>query len=136
MVEHAVDGGRAAEAVARVEDAVIEAPADELSLPFWVTATAEDIALGAQDNDTMGLFSRDGDAVLRSVPLGPFRKSLADTVDALQRIFQEVSDRGGPLPLAEAQLSFQVTASGGVQLIGTGQMQGTRGLTLTFKRPA
>lgn len=106
------------------------------SLPFWVAASEEDLAEAARGGDTMGLFSRDGEAVLRSVPLGPLRKSLADTVDALQQVFQEVADRGGPLPLAEAQISFQVTAGGGVQLIGTGQMQGTRGLTLTFKRPA
>lgn len=106
------------------------------SLPFWVTATEEDIELAAQGGDTMGLFSRDGDAVLRSVPLGPLRRNLADTVDALQRVFQEVADRRGPLELAEAQLSFQVTASGGVQLLGGGQVQGARSLTLTFKRPA
>ncbi|MDH6518271.1 hypothetical protein M2163_004747 [Streptomyces sp. SAI-135] len=110
---------------------------DGQTLNFWVTATEEDIALAAQSNDSMGsLFSRDGDAVLRAVPLGPLRKSLAEAVDALQQVFQDVADRGGPLPLAEAQLSFQVTASGGVQFIGSGQMQGSRSLTLTFKRPA
>ncbi|MEU2771462.1 hypothetical protein ABZ646_00705 [Streptomyces sp. NPDC007162] len=101
-----------------------------------MTATEEDIALAAEDGDSMGLFSRDGDAVLRAVPLGPLRKNLADAVDALQEIFQSVADRGGPLPLAEAQLSFQVTASGGVQFVGSGQMQNARSLTLTFKRPA
>ncbi|MEX1652437.1 hypothetical protein ABZ960_04560 [Streptomyces pseudovenezuelae] len=120
----------------RVEEDGRRASVDGQTLPFWVTATEEDIALAAQDNDSMGLFSRDGDAVLRAVPLGPLRKSLAEAVDALQQIFQDVADRGGPLPLAEAQLSFQVTASGGVQFIGTGQVQGGRTLTLTFKRPA
>jgi hypothetical protein len=134
MSEQALD--RVGEAGEVAGDTTVQVSADGQTLPFWVTATEEDIALAAQDSDSMGsLFSRDGDAVLRAVPLGPLRKSLAETVDALQRIFQEVADRGGPLPLAEAQLSFQVTASGGIQLIGTGQMQGTRGLTLTFKRP-
>ncbi|MEU1020324.1 hypothetical protein [Streptomyces sp. NPDC005898] len=102
------------------------------SLPFWVAATDED---DPADADSMGLFGRDGDAVLRSVPLGPLRKNLAETVDALQQVFADISARQGTLPLAEAQLSFQVTASGAIQLIGTGQVQGTRGLTLTFKRP-
>ncbi|MFJ2651736.1 hypothetical protein ACIO1C_34055 [Streptomyces sp. NPDC087420] len=102
------------------------------TLPFWVDVVEED-----EDGNAMGgLFGHGGEAVLRSVPLGPLRKNLADTVDALQKVFQEVADRGGALPLAEAQLSFQVTASGGVQLIGSGQVQGTRGLTLTFKRPS
>ncbi|MDH6489207.1 hypothetical protein [Streptomyces sp. SAI-127] len=124
------------QALDRVGDDGQSGSLDGQTLPFWVTATEEDVALAAQDSDTMGLLSRDGEAVLRAVPLGPLRKNLADAVDALQRIFQEVSDRGGPLPLAEAQLSFQVTASGGVQFVGSGQVQNSRSLTLTFKRPA
>lgn len=135
MSEQALD--RVGGAGENAEDTTVQAAIDGQTLPFWVVATEEDIALAAQNSDTMGsLFSRDGDAVLRSVPLGPLRKNLADAVDALQRIFQEVADRGGPLPLAEAQLSFQVTASGGIQFVGSGQMQGARSLTLTFKRPA
>ncbi|WKX10283.1 hypothetical protein [Streptomyces sp. NL15-2K] len=133
MSEQALD--RVGEAGEVAGDTTVQVSVDGQTLPFWVTATEEDVALAAQDSDTMGLFSRDGDAVLRAVPLGPLRKNLADAVDALQRIFQEVADRGGPLPLAEAQLSFQVTASGGIQLVGSGQMQGSRSLTLTFKRP-
>ncbi|MEU6123398.1 hypothetical protein [Streptomyces sp. NPDC047123] len=105
------------------------------SLAFWVEATDEDYATGA-GGDSKGLFTRDGEAVLRSVPLGPLRKNLAETVDALQQVFKEVADRDDTLAFAEAQLSFQVTASGSIQLIGTGQVQGTRGLTLTFKRPS
>ncbi|MEW2391769.1 hypothetical protein AB0933_25785 [Streptomyces venezuelae] len=105
------------------------------SLAFWVEATDEDTDLEGPGADTKGLFSRDGDSVLRSVPLGPLRKNLAETVDALQKVFKEVADRDDTLAFAEAQLSFQVTASGSIQLIGTGQVQGTRGLTLTFKRP-
>ncbi|MDH6435345.1 hypothetical protein M2158_003822 [Streptomyces sp. SAI-144] len=124
------------QALDRVGDDGQSGSLDGQTLPFWVTATEEDVALAAQDSDTMGLLSRDGEAVLRAVPLGPLRKNLAEAVDALQRIFQEVSDRGGPLPLAEAQLSFQVTASGGVQFVGSGQVQNSRSLTLTFKRPA
>ncbi|MFD7223458.1 hypothetical protein ACFV9P_20940 [Streptomyces sp. NPDC059892] len=103
------------------------------TLPFWVDVVEEE---GDEGNAMGGLFRHDGEAVLRSVPLGPLRKNLADTVDALQKVFEEVADRGGALPLAEAQLSFQVTATGGIQLIGSGQIQGTRGLTLTFKRPS
>lgn len=133
MSEQAMDRfGGAEEAAA---GAAAEATVDGLTLPFWVSVTQDDVAAAEQSADTMGLFSGDGEAVLRAVPLGPLRKNLGDTIDALQRVFQEVADKGGALPLAEAQLSFQVTASGGVQLIGTGQIQGTRGLTLTFKRP-
>ncbi|NEE09107.1 hypothetical protein G3M58_21955 [Streptomyces sp. SID7499] len=110
-------------------DHTSEAEVIEPSLPFWVTVTEEG------DDDSMGLFGG-GEPALRSVPLGPLRKNLAETVDALQQLFEDAAARGGTLPLAEAQLSFQVTASGGIQLLGTGQVQGTRGLTLVFKRPS
>jgi hypothetical protein len=106
-----------------------EVQEDAATLPFWVADEGEGL------QDSMGLFNRDADAVLRAVPLGPLRKNLADTVEALQSIFAEVSDRAGTLPLAEAQLSLQVTASGGIQLVGTSQLQAGRGLTLTFRRP-
>lgn len=104
----------------------------EPTLPFWVDVEAED----PQEGDTMSVFSRGGDAVLRKVPLGPLRKNLAETVDALQQLFADAAARSSTLPLAEAHLNFQVTASGGVQLIGSGQVQGTRGLTLVFKKPS
>ncbi|MFF3247743.1 hypothetical protein ACFYWY_29390 [Streptomyces sp. NPDC002870] len=87
-----------------------------------------------EPGDSMGLFGDGGDAALRNVPLGPLRKNLAEAVDALQQLFTDVAARGGPLPLREAHLSFQVTAAGGVQFIGTAQMQSSRGIVLVFKQ--
>ncbi|GGY88672.1 Pepco domain-containing protein [Streptomyces poonensis] len=100
---------------------------DQRTLPVLVSIEEE------HDDDSMGLFSRRGDVALRDVPLGPLRKNLAEVVDALQEVFSEVAARDGVLSLKEAQLSFQVTAGGGVQLIGTTQIQGTRAVTLVFK---
>jgi hypothetical protein len=104
------------------------------ALPFWVSRDEQDGEL-EDEGDAMGLFG-DGDAEvrLRSVPLGPLRKNLADAVDALQQVFTEAAARGGPLPLREAHLSFQVTASGGVQFIGSAQIQRGHGITLVFKQ--
>nr|WP_161560908.1 hypothetical protein [Streptomyces antimycoticus] len=76
------------------------------------------------DDDSVGILGG-GNPELPMVPVSSLRKNLAATVDALQQVFADVAARGGTLPLAEAQLSFQVTASSGVQLIGTGQVQGT-----------
>ncbi|MFF7019077.1 MULTISPECIES: hypothetical protein [Streptomyces] len=103
----------------------------EPALSFWVAAGE-----GTGGGDAMGLFGNgnDGEAVLRSIPVGPLRKNLAETIDSLQQVFADIADRPGTLSLSEAQLTFQVTATGGIQLIGTGQMQSGRGLTLTFKR--
>ncbi|MGW5779890.1 Pepco domain-containing protein [Streptomyces sp. NPDC003863] len=109
------------------------APSDEPALPIWVSYDEE---AGSREDDTMGLFGSGGESepALRSVPLGPLRKNLAETVDALQQVFSEAAARGGTLPLREAHLSFQVTAGGGIQLIGTAQAQSSRGIVLVFKQ--
>ncbi|MEU7580156.1 hypothetical protein AB0B50_21465 [Streptomyces sp. NPDC041068] len=107
-------------------------PSDEPALPFWVSYD-EDLE---GEDDSMGLFGGggDGEARLRNVPLGPLRKNLAEAVDALQELFTEAAARGGPLPLREAHLTCQVTASGGVQFIGSAQAQSSRGIVLVFKQ--
>ncbi|WP_369184722.1 hypothetical protein [Streptomyces sp. Y1] len=99
------------------------------SLVFWVTE-AEEEAEG--DGDSMGLFRRDREAVLRRIPIGTLRTNLEQTVDSLQAMFERIADRGGSLPLKEVQLSFEVSAKGGVQLVGTSEIQGTRGITFVF----
>lgn len=105
---------------------------DEPTLPFWVSYDEEP----GDEGDSMGLFGGGGstESTLRNVPLGPLRNNLAEAVDALQLLFAEAVARGGPLPLREAHLSFQVTASGGVQFIGSAQAQSTRGIVLVFKQ--
>ncbi|MCM2425177.1 Pepco domain-containing protein [Streptomyces sp. RKAG337] len=104
------------------------------ALSFWVSYDDQDGQLD-DDGDSMGLFGGgDGEVRLRSVPLGALRKNLAEAVDALQQVFTEAAARGGPLPLREAHLSFQVTASGGVQFVGSAQMQRSHGITLVFKQ--
>jgi len=104
---------------------------DVQALPFWVSyeERMED------SDDSMGIFGGgDVEVRLRNVPLGPLRKNLADAIDALQQVFTDAAARGGPLPLREAHLSFQVTASGGVQFVGTAQAQRSHGITLVFKQ--
>ncbi|MDN3021595.1 hypothetical protein [Streptomyces sp. S.PB5] len=102
----------------------------ESALTFWVSYDEEAEGSG----DSMGLFGGSGEAVLRSIPLGPLRKNLTEAVDALQGLFADITARGGPLPLCEVQLSFQVSASGGVQFVGTSQMQSGRGIVLVFRQ--
>ncbi|MEV2217053.1 hypothetical protein AB0H86_37485 [Streptomyces sp. NPDC050997] len=100
-------------------------------LPFWVSS---DDQLG-DEGDSMSLFGGgDGQVRLRKVPLGPLRKNLTEAVDALQQVFTEAAARGGPLPLREAHLSFQVTANGGIQFIGSAQVQRSHGIVLIFKQ--
>ncbi|MGI5459035.1 Pepco domain-containing protein [Streptomyces sp. CA-249302] len=104
------------------------------ALPFWVSYDDQDVG-DESEGDSMGLFGgRDDEVRLRNVPLGPLRRNLAEAVDALQEVFAEAAARGGPLPLREAHLSFQVTASGGVQFVGSAQVQRGHGIALVFKQ--
>lgn len=108
----------------------VDEPCDLSALPFWVSSDAQ----LDDESDSMGLFGGgDGQVRLKNVPLGPLRKNLGEAVDALQQVFAEAAARGGALPLREAHLSFQVTANGGVQFIGSAQVQRSHGIVLVFK---
>lgn len=61
---------------------------DDQALPFWVEVTEDG------DDDSMGILGG-GNPELRMVPLGPLRKNLAATVDALQQVYPH--SRGGAL---------------------------------------
>ncbi|MFF2073277.1 hypothetical protein ACFVXG_00805 [Kitasatospora sp. NPDC058162] len=106
-----------------------ELGAESESLVFWVTEGEED---AAGDSDSMGMFRRDREAVLRRIPVGTLRNNLEQTVDSLQAMFEKIAERGGPLPLKEVQLSFEVSAKGGIQLVGSSEVKGTRGITFVF----
>ena len=98
------------------------------TLPF-VVAVDDDGSAGEK-----GLFGRaDSGAALRQVPIAVLRENLGQVVAGLRSLFDELGEQSGGLALKEAQISFEVTASGGVQLIGVGAHIGRSGaVTLTF----
>lgn len=104
-------------------------PADATTLPFIV-------AVDGADGDEKGLFGRTGASVaLRQVPVAALRQNLHQMVTALRALFDEIAGGSDRLSLKEVQLSFEVTASGGVQLLGVGGEVGSTGaVTLTFGR--
>jgi hypothetical protein len=103
------------------------------SVPFLVAADGldEDEAIGS---GTKGIFSRgDTDVSVREVPVAVLRENLRRTVAGLRSLFDEVATADGGLPLREAQISFEVTASGGINILGSSaQASTTGGITLTF----
>jgi hypothetical protein len=108
----------------------VEDVANGLTLPFLVTA--EDVG----DQDAMGgIFRRsDADVVVRNIPVAELRENLRTTVVALCSLFQETVDPSGTVQLREAQVGFEVSASGGIQLIGTAQVGAKGAITLVFRR--
>jgi hypothetical protein len=88
-----------------------------------------------EEQDSMGLFRRgDAPVVLRDIPLDVLRASLKPVVASLRSLFDELGDGSPGVQLREAQVGIQVSASGGVQLIGTAQAGATGVLTLVFRK--
>ncbi len=81
-----------------------------------------------------GFFRRDADVVVREIPVKALRASIRATVEAVRSLFDDVADVPGPVRLCEAQVGLEVSASGGIQLIGTAQVGATGGITLVFRR--
>lgn len=97
-------------------------------LPFLVLEEEPD------EQDSMGLFRGDAAVVLRKIPLDTLRASLKPVVATLSALFDELADGSPGVQLREAQVGVQVSASGGVQLIGTTQLGATGVLTLIFRK--
>ena len=99
----------------------------EPSLPFIVTLDGE----GAED--TMSFFRRgEAELAVRHVPLAALRENLKRTMALLGGLIDEATAVGGALPRRQIQLSFEVSANGGINLVGTAQVGGKGAITLTF----
>ncbi|MGW0807164.1 Pepco domain-containing protein [Nonomuraea sp. NPDC002799] len=102
------------------------------SLPFLVSDEEGD----SRNEREMGIFNRgEGTLSVRLIPVAVLQENLRRTIGNLRELFDEVASAGGSLPLKEAQITFEVTASGGITLIGaSAQTAGKGAITLTFGR--
>lgn len=86
--------------------------------------------------DEKGIFRRDGEPVVREIPLADLRANLHGTLAGLDHLFSELPSLGqGLMSLKSVEISFEVTASGKITLLGTGaEVSGKGGITLSFER--
>lgn len=101
-----------------------------------------DVLVVVDDQDTgsgsgdMGIFGRRGEdapASVRRIPTAVLRENLQRTVDALQVVLADIRVPEGGMPLQQAQVSFEITATGGITVVGTSAQVGAKGaITLTF----
>ncbi|WP_255954965.1 Pepco domain-containing protein [Streptomyces odontomachi] len=93
----------------------------------------EDHGAPGMRGGTKGLLRRDGGELASvSVRVEQLKDSLEGTVAALRDLFGRVAGTEGRFPLKEVQVSFEVTAKGGIRLIGTSEVEGKGGITLVF----
>ncbi|AXE77594.1 hypothetical protein [Streptomyces atratus] len=86
------------------------------------------------DSGDMGIFRRRSeDTLVRRVPTAVLHENLQRTVDALQQVLADLRVPDGGMSLQQAQVSFEITATGGIAIVGTSAQVGAKGaITLTF----
>ncbi|MEU6931971.1 hypothetical protein [Streptomyces sp. NPDC046385] len=117
---------------------------DTLTLPFLVSIDDRDTAPDPAGFGDKGIFGRrgggneggDGDGErtgVRDIPVSVLRDNLQRAVNGLQDVLGTISVPDNGMPLRQAQVSFEVTASGGIAFVGTSAQVAAKGaITLTF----
>ncbi len=102
------------------------------TLTFLVSVEDDDAVLGAGEK---GIFGRPAvqPPSLREIPVSVLQNNLTQTLESLRVMFEIDSGTDGRLPLKQVEVSFEVTASGKIALLGTGaEVAGKGAITLTF----
>ncbi|MEU6099946.1 Pepco domain-containing protein [Streptomyces flaveolus] len=107
---------------------------NETGLQILVNADDEDFDAVTQARGGTKGRRRTANGEVAAVPVRveQLRANLESTVDALREVFGRISDAGGRFPLREVQVSFEVSAKGGIRLIGTSEVEGKGGITMVF----
>ena len=88
------------------------------------------------DADQKGLFPRSKELVVKEIPVTQLKQQLESLRSDLAALVPPAEEEEGASELRLSELSVQVeiTASGGVHLIGTAEVGATASLTLKFSR--
>jgi len=83
--------------------------------------------------NTMGVFPRpEREIMFAAVRVSELSENIRAAVATLASVFDEAAREAGRLRLREVQIGLEVTASGGVRLVGTSEVGATGAITLTF----
>ncbi|MHB8117432.1 MAG: Pepco domain-containing protein [Methanothrix sp.] len=97
-------------------------------IPFLVALPEENA-----ESDQMGLFRRgpNADIGFRQVPIEILKKNLAGISSAMLNVLGDIK-QVGQFKLKEITIEVEVSADGGVSLIGTANLGGKGAISLTF----
>lgn len=102
------------------------------TIPFILDPS--DPTLESAADDTKSVLRGAGKAALAHVPVERLRENLARLTEAVGQAFAGAA-QVGDFALDEITLQVQVSAQGGIALIGSAKVTGTGAITLKFKRP-
>lgn len=97
-------------------------------LPFLVALPDED-----EDSEVKGFFRSDSDIGRKGVPVDKLKQNLTHVCKGMASALQDVKDLGD-FKLKEVTIQVEVTAEGGVDLVGTAKLGGKGAITLTFSQ--
>lgn len=83
------------------------------------------------DGQTKALFLPDADTILEHIPIEKLQANLSNVCMGLTRALSDIKEVGN-FRLKEVSIQVEVTASGGVNLIGTATLGGKGAITLKF----
>lgn len=99
------------------------------TIPFFVTVPdehAED-----EEKSIFGKFRADAEVELKPIPTDRLKKSLTGVSEAVLTVIKDIK-QVGQFKLKEITLQVEVSAEGGINLIGTATLGGKGAITLKF----
>ena len=90
------------------------------------------VSLPEEEQQVKGIFSpNDTEIAVRDLPVDRLRENLNMVCQGFASVFNDVK-RVGHFQLKEVSIQVEVTAEGGIELIGTAKLGGKGAITLTF----
>jgi hypothetical protein len=116
----------------------IKTSSSETSPPVTPQALNFVVAISDVDGSSneKGIFRREiGPPSLHEIPTAVLKENITTTIQGLRQLFDVDSSDQDQFSLRKVQVSFEVTASGKIALLGTSaELSGSGGITLTFER--
>ena len=89
------------------------------------------VSLPEEDEDVKGIFSSDGEIGSLEIPTERLQENLTKVCQGVTEVLSHVK-QVGDFKLKQVTIQVEVTAEGGVELIGTAKIGGKGAITLTF----
>jgi autotransporter translocation and assembly factor TamB len=95
------------------------------TLPIWVS-TVE-----SEDKETKSIFKPDAEAILERIPVEKLKANLRKLAQQFTTALEDIK-AVGKFRLKEVEIQVEVSAEGGVELIGTATLGGKGAIKLKF----
>ena len=95
------------------------------ALPIWVSS------IEPEDKETKAIFLPDAETILERIPVDKLKANLGKLAQQFTAALEDIKAIG-KFRLTEVEIQVEVSAEGGVELIGTATLGGKGAITLKF----